>query len=61
MAMHEIFMAGDQVQNASLFSWAAKALEGDAADMARKLFVKDQFEDLGDLRFSGQWRALPKI
>ncbi|MDX2454107.1 hypothetical protein [Desulfosarcina sp.] len=39
-------MAGNQIQNASLFSGAAKALEGDAADMARKLFVKDQLEDL---------------
>jgi hypothetical protein len=32
MAVHEVFMAGDQIQNASLFSGAAKALEGDAAD-----------------------------
>jgi hypothetical protein len=33
MAMHEVFMAGDQIQDASFFSWAAKALERDAADM----------------------------
>jgi hypothetical protein len=44
--MHEVFMVGNQAQNAGLFSGAAKALEGDAADMAGKLFVKDQLEDL---------------
>ena len=44
--MHEVFMAGDQIQNASLFSWAAKALERDPADMAGKLFVKNQLKNL---------------
>ena len=40
ITMHEVFMAADQFQNPSLFSGAAKALEGDGADMAGKLFVK---------------------
>ena len=45
MALHEVFMAGDQIQNAGLFFRAAKALEGDVADMAGKFFEKDQLQN----------------
>ena len=47
MALHEILMAGHQRQDARFFFRAAKALEGDAADMAREFLVKNQLKNLG--------------
>ena len=49
--MHEIFVTGDQIQDAGLFSGTAKTLELDVSDMGRKLFIKDELNDLKDSFF----------
>jgi hypothetical protein len=61
ISMHEVLMAGDQIQNASLFFGAAKALEFDAADMGCLFFVKDEFDGLLAAAFKVNGALYPKF
>ena len=61
ISMHEIIAAGDQIQDASLFFRTAKTLELDVSDMDRKLFIKDELNDLQAFAFKVNSALHPKF
>jgi ATP-dependent phosphoenolpyruvate carboxykinase len=61
ISMHEIIVAGDQIQDTSLFFGTAKTLELDVSDMGRKLFIKDEFNDLQASVFKVNGALHPKF
>jgi hypothetical protein len=61
ISMHEIIVAGDQIQDTSLFFGTAKTLELDISDMGLKLFIKDKLDDFQATAFQVNGALDPKF